>query len=99
MKTVLAPGAPWPKQEKPVEKPKPKVKPKRVGPPKPKYIRKTKATGTHITADWQPAKTVGRPLAFSSHMLDIFARARDEIASGKARGKIRDTGKNIKRNT
>jgi hypothetical protein len=81
--------------EQPVE---PK-KPKRVGPPKPKYIRKTKTTGSHITQDWQPAKTVGRPLAFSGDMLDIFAAARDEIASGKARGKIRDTGKNIKRNT
>lgn len=93
MKTVLAPGAPWPKLEEPVEI----EKPKRVGPPKPKYVRKTKATGEHITPDWQPAKTVGRPMAFSSNMLDIFARARDEIASGKARGKIRDTGKNAKR--
>lgn len=95
MKTVLAPGAPWPKLEEPVEI----EKPKRVGPPKPKYIRKTKATGKHITKDWQPSKPVGRPLAFPSNMLDIFAAARDEIASGKARGKIRDTGKNIKRNT
>jgi hypothetical protein len=73
------------------------AQPKPKPAPKPKYVRKTKATGQHITKDWQPSKPVGRPLAFSSNMLDIFAKARDEIATGKARGKIRDSGKNAKR--
>jgi hypothetical protein len=80
--------------EQPVEKPEPKLEPK----PEPKPRKKTAVySGAHITKDWQPSKPVGRPLAFSSNMLDIFARARDEIASGKARGKIRDSGKNTKR--
>lgn len=95
MKTVLAPGAPWPVSEKPIEKPKPKPRPK---PPATKPRKKTAVySGSHINKDWFPDKPVGRPLAFSGDMLDIFAAARDEIATGKARGKIRDSGKNAKR--
>jgi hypothetical protein len=93
IQTVLALGAPWPKLEEPSEQTKPKPKPA----PKPKHVRKTPSTGTHITKDWQPDKPVGRQLAFSSDLLDIFAQARDEIASGKARGKIQNSGPNLRK--
>ena len=35
-------------------------------------------------------------MAFSSDVLDLFAQAREQIASGAARGKIRNSIKNLK---
>jgi hypothetical protein len=61
MKTVLAPGAPWPGLETANEKPR--VKTKR---PKPRPV-----------------------LAVPSNVFDFFAEAREQIASGKARVKIK----------
>ena len=58
MKTVLAPGAPWPKQEEPVkavEPAKPKAKPK----PKKKPSKIARTTAKYI--EWA-GKTLGTAL-------------------------------------
>ena len=61
MKTVLAPGAPWPNWEQVNEQPKEK-KPYRS----------------------KPRERV-QPLAISGNVLDFFAEAREQIASGRAK--------------
>jgi hypothetical protein len=68
-KTVLAPSAPWPKQEIANDKTKPRVKTKR---PKLRPV-----------------------LAVSSDGLDFFAETHDQIASGKARGKVKSPVNNF----
>ena len=62
--------------------------------PKKPPVEKTKVTIT-VTFD---AKTRSS-LAFPGDVLDIFAEARDEIASGRARGKITNSSSKTKRTT
>jgi hypothetical protein len=69
MKTVLAPGAPWPNWEEVSDKATTRKQTKR---PKPR-----------------PA------LAISGNVLDFFAEAREQIASGKARVKAKKTVNNF----
>jgi len=75
MKTVLAPGAPWPKWEAVSEQKKttPRAKPK--------------------------AKRKPRPaLAVPSIVLDFFAEAREQIATGKAKCRPSDSRRTTKPN-
>lgn len=75
-KTVLAPGAPWPKKERKKNVKLKAAKKKAKPAPKPK----------------------ARPvLAVPGNVLDFFAEAREQIATGRARGKIRDTIGNLKK--
>lgn len=56
MKTVLAPGAPWPKYDPPVEAPKPEPKP--VAKPKPKKKPSKIARTTAKYIEWA-GKNIG----------------------------------------
>jgi len=91
-KTVIVASAPWP-----FPRPKPPKPPKVVKEPKPKKAKHV-LSGQHIDNSWYPKQTKPTPkLAISGDLLDIFAEAREQIASGAARGKYQQNGKNAKR--
>jgi hypothetical protein len=71
MKTVLAPGAPWPNWEEVSDK------------------KQTKPRKQKKQSEPRP------PLAISGNVLDFFAEAREQIATGKARSKVKNPVNNF----